>query len=79
MNKAHQKTRKYVPKLKTTINKCPDCKTGKYIKMVNIVGGRRLPNWWFVECDNCHWCGKTKLGAKRAIKWWNRHNKEGNK
>ena len=25
-----------------------------------------------IECDNCHWCGKTKLFLRRAVKAWNR-------
>lgn len=27
---------------------------------------------YFVECGNCHCCGKTKVGKKRAVKAWNR-------
>lgn len=40
-------------------------------KMVHIVS-RNLSHWWYIECENCHYCGETKLFLVRAIKSWNK-------
>ena len=49
---------------------CPFCHYQNHLKKAHIVS-RRLPFWWFIECDNCHYCGKTKLFLFRAVKSWN--------
>ena len=40
--------------------------------------GKRTDNGeWvegYIECFNCQWCGKTKLGLNRAIKSWNKES-----
>ena len=36
----------------------------------------RLPWWWHVECKSCHYCGKTKLFLRRAVKSWNKEKKK---
>lgn len=56
---------------------CPKC-NGKLLKKVHILS-RRLPWWWYIECWNCHYCGKTKLFYPRAIKAWNRRWNDGRK
>lgn len=50
---------------------CPFCHCQNRLKKVHIIS-RRLPFWWFIECDNCHCCGETKLFLRRAVKAWNR-------
>ena len=50
---------------------CPFCHYQNRLKKVHIIS-RRLPFWWFIECDNCHFCGETKLFLRRAVKSWNR-------
>ena len=40
---------------------CPSCHYQSRLIKVRIIGGRRLPWWWFIECDNCHYCGETRL------------------
>lgn len=58
------------PPDKSILNCCPNCRCNnlKYVRVVS----RRLPFWWRIECWNCHYCGKTKLFLKRAIKSWNK-------
>ena len=56
---------------KKELKPCPFCHCKKKKKKVHIIS-RRLPFWWFIECDNCHSCGETKLFLRRAVKAWNR-------
>lgn len=53
------------------LKRCPFCGGKNRIIKVHIIS-RKLPFWWFIECDNCHYCGETKLFLFRAIKAWNR-------
>lgn len=53
--------------------RCPNCNSTKEVKKVHIVSCR-LPWWWYIMCDNCKWCGKTKLFLFRAIKSWNKES-----
>ena len=57
---------------KSKLMRCPGCRR-RNVKYVHI-RSRRLPFWWYIECWNCHWCGKTKLGLNRAIKSWNKES-----
>lgn len=65
------------------LNPCPNC--GCFTKQIVMhILSRRLPWWYYVECDNCHYCGKTKLFLKNAKKAWNKEyngilSKEDNK
>jgi len=34
---------------------------------------------YFVACANCYNCGKLRLTKRRAIKEWNKINREGRK
>ena len=52
------------------IKSCPNCGITNRILKVHLCS-RKLPFWYFIECENCHWCGKTKLFLRRAIKSWN--------
>lgn len=54
---------------------CPSCHYQNRLIKVHIIGGRRLPWWWFIECDNCHYCGETRLFLIRAARAWNRKAK----
>lgn len=51
--------------------RCPYCKHPKpWIVRVHPLRG--ISTKYFVECRSCHYCGKTKIGKKRAIKAWNK-------
>ena len=56
------------------ISACPNCHSTN-VKKVHIIS-RRLPFWWYIECFSCHWCGKTKLFLRRAIKSWNKEREK---
>ena len=58
------------------IKSCPNCGSN-HIWKVHIASSK-LPWWWFMECSECHWCGKTKLFLFRAIRSWNKESR-GNK
>ena len=59
---------------KSEVNRCPNCRS-RDIRYVHCLS-HRLPWWWYVECWNCHCCGKTKLGLNRAIKSWNKDSEK---
>jgi len=48
---------------------CPNCTSGRVTVWKNAYP-RSMK--YFVECDKCHWCGKTKLLKFRAIRAWNK-------
>lgn len=62
-------------KYKRTIKPCPYCGEKEYVKIMHILS-RKLPMWFYIECDKCGWCGKSKLFLKRAIRSWNRDKGE---
>lgn len=54
---------------------------GRYVKPCPSCGGRQiyinrsLRRWWsryFVNCENCYYCGKTALSLTGALNKWNR-------
>lgn len=48
---------------------CPNCHSKKLmVWRIAPPKGRRF----FVWCDECYWCGKTKLFKFRAIRAWNK-------
>lgn len=53
---------------------CPNC--GSSITRKVHIKSSRLPFWWYLECANCNWCGKTKLFLWRAIRAWNKGNSQ---
>lgn len=53
------------------IEPCPGCKA-LYPWLVRVHPTRCLFTRYYVECWNCHYCGKTKIGKKRAVKAWNK-------
>ena len=55
---------------KTKIKRCPYCKHPKPW-VVRIHPLRGIFTKYYIECRACHYCGKTKVGKKRAIRSWN--------
>lgn len=55
----------------TELKPCPFCGIKNRLTKVHI-SSNRLPWWWYIECDNCHWCGEEKLFLRRAIMAWSR-------
>lgn len=62
------------PTDKRKLKSCPNCRS-RNLKFLHCLSSR-LPWWWYIECFDCHWCGKTKLGLNRAIKSWNRESEK---
>ena len=64
---------KQVRKVKNKTRACPAC--GSAGIWYTHIQSRRLPWWWYLECKDCHWCGKTKLFLSRAVSSWNREKR----
>ena len=60
--------------IKAYMSPCPNC--GSKRLWLNRVTStpfgtiERAPHKWWVECGDCHWCGKTKWLVHRAINAW---------
>lgn len=52
---------------------CPNCHITNRLVRVHIITD--TPKHWYIMCDNCHWCGKTKLFLRSAEKAWNKERK----
>ena len=50
---------------------CPGCNSTK-TWLIRILPKRWIFTKYYVECQKCHWCGKTRIGKKRAIRAWNK-------
>ena len=47
---------------------CPNCGSEKIWRVHSTTSKF---TWW-IECAECHWCGKTRPFEWMAIKVWNR-------
>ena len=69
--------------MKKTLRPCPKCgKSGKKLFIIRV----QFDGTWtcnlgkfFIECPNCHWCGKTKVFLWRAKRAWNKRAKHDEK
>ena len=52
----------------------PNCHSEKLV-IVRIAQPKS--RWFHVECENCYWCGETKLFMFRAIRAWNKEANNG--
>jgi len=53
---------------------CPNCHSEKLV-MVRIAPPKG--RWFYVECEDCYWCGEIKLFKFRAIRAWNKEANNG--
>ena len=60
--------RKYV-KLRPTIK---DCNCGGFVGMNEIMGLRLKFKWFYIECEDCHWCSRSMPTIRTAIRAWNK-------
>lgn len=59
--------------MKIELKRCPICKSEQLsVWRVRLLGRRRGPWGYFVECDQCHCCGETRWFVWWAKKVWNR-------
>ena len=62
--------------MQNKLKSCPNCKSTNIKKVHSL--SRQLPFWYWIECFDCHWCGKTKLFLHRAITSWNKESENNN-
>lgn len=55
-------------KLKGRLDECPDCQSHR-IGLNHSLTRRWKP--YFLECENCHYCGKDCFTIRGAIWSWN--------
>ena len=55
-------------RLKLKARPCPNC--GNKAVGLNDSFMHRFNRFW-LECESCHWCGRSKPTIKMAIKAWN--------
>ena len=67
--KRYEKTQRKWDKLKHRAKCCPDC----FCENVGL-NESHLSKWkrFYLECENCHWCGDSYPTIKMAIRNWNR-------
>ena len=68
LRERHAKVGKKWAKLKPKANNCPDC--GSCGTGLN---DRLLHKWkrFYLECENCHWCGRSMPTIRLAVWIWN--------
>ena len=59
-------------KIKKKTLPCPNCNSERL--WLNHSLFRKWKPYW-VECADCHWCGKHAQTIKIAVWWWNRDKK----
>lgn len=57
------------------VKSCPSC-GGSWLCINRCF--RRWRSRYFINCENCHYCGKTAFSLKGALKKWNRRTNDGN-
>ena len=60
--------------MKIKLKPCPRCGS-KRLQIAHIISSR-LPWWYYVECNDCHACGKKRLFLWRAKISWNKEKTE---
>ena len=59
---------------RVAVKPCPNCGS-THISKGNIVSNK-LPNWWYVVCEDCGYTTEDKLFLRRAVKCWNKHSRD---
>ena len=62
---------------RTYLKPCPSCGStniivGKIMHHYATPLGPYLPQWHWVECNDCHWYMPARLTRHRAIRAWNK-------
>ena len=53
------------------INNCPRCNE-ENPWLVRVHPFRWIFTKYYVGCRRCNWCGKRKIGKRKAIRAWNK-------
>ena len=69
LRERHEKVGKKWAKLKPKANDCPDCNSCR-----TGLNDRLLHRWkrFYLECENCHWCGRSMPTIRLAVWIWNK-------
>lgn len=70
----YQRIHKKWMKMKQKVRNCPNC--GSCRTGLNERIGIRKWKKYFIECENCYWCGKNYRTMRMAIWMWNREMRE---
>lgn len=52
---------------KEKLNSCPNCDSHKL-----WLSHGMIHHIWWVECSECHWCGRDSKTVIGAMKFWNK-------
>ena len=65
----HERVGKKWAKAKPKANRCPDCNC-KRVGLNDSI----LHRWmrFYLECENCHWCGRSMPTIRLAVWIWNK-------
>ena len=72
MDKRTEKNRDKWLELKRTCLRCPNCHNER-VGLNEVLS--TFFHRFFVECEECHWCGKSRPTIKWAIKVWNKEKR----
>lgn len=65
----HERVGRKWKKLKPKAKHCPNCRCHSI--GLNDFYFRKFKRF-FLECENCHWCGKSYPTIRMAIRSWNK-------
>lgn len=73
LRRRHERVRRKWREKKVKAKPCPNCECGQI-----GLNDSLLHRWkrFYLECENCHWCGKSRPTIGAAVKAWNRDNVE---
>ena len=60
-------------KQRSKAQSCPDCDSPR-LWLNHSMTNRFNPYW--VECGDCHWCGKSRPTIRLAIRIWNKDGRK---
>jgi len=65
----HERIEKKWVRLKSKANNCPDCNSCR-----TGLNDSFLHRWnrFYLECENCHWCGRSMPTIRLAVWIWNK-------
>jgi hypothetical protein len=67
--KHYERVQKKWDKLQPRIRRCT---CGGIVGLNENLAGTSLRKRFFLECAECHWCGKSRATIRGAIRAWNR-------
>ena len=72
----HERVGRRWRRFKPKVRWCPDCRC--HTVVLNDSYFHRFRRF-FIECENCHWCGKSYPTIGMAVRSWNRESRRASK